>query len=273
MSKDGEQRDMRVIDAIRAGRCMLKPVWSDIDFDHSDQATGVPAPEHVKPARVDALRIDLPPQEKWPTSQLTIVAALLARRSSRRFTSDSLSLQELSLLLHCTQGIRRTTRTASYRTVPSAGARHSFETYLYIDRVQGLDKGVYRYLPDRNQVILQAACRQGMETELNQGLLDQLYGAAVCFIWTAIPYRMEWRYSWASAKLVAIDAGHLCENLYLAVEAIGAGTCAIAAYDQTRMDNFLGVDGNDEFTVYAAPVGKIARGTLLARGEQRDSET
>ena len=54
-----------------------------------------------------------------------------------------------------------------------------------------------------------------------------------------------------------LDAGHVCQNLYLACEAIGAGTCAIAAYDQEAMDRFLRIDGRDEFAVYLAPVGKI----------------
>ena len=43
---------------------------------------------------------------------------------------------------------------------------------------------------------------------------------------------MEWRYSLAAHKVIAIDVGHVCQNLYLACEAIGAGTCAVAAYDQ-----------------------------------------
>jgi SagB-type dehydrogenase family enzyme len=77
----------------------------------------------------------------------------------------------------------------------------------------------------------------------------------VLFFWTAIPYRSEWRYAAASHKLIALDAGHLCQNLYLACEAIGAGTCAIGAYDQALCDELLGVDGVDELTVYAAPVG------------------
>jgi nitroreductase len=44
-------------------------------------------------------------------------------------------------------------------------------------------------------------------------------------------------------KVIALDAGHVCQNLYLACEAIGAGTCAIAAYNQTLVDVLLGVDG------------------------------
>ena len=77
------------------------------------------------------------------------------------------------------------------------------------------------------------------------------------FVWTALPERMAWRYSFAAAKLLALDAGHVCQNLYLACEAIACGTCAIGAYDQAKMDAFLGLDGRLEFAVYMAPVGKI----------------
>jgi nitroreductase len=58
-------------------------------------------------------------------------------------------------------------------------------------------------------------------------------------------------------KVIALDAGHVCQNLYLACEAIGAGTCAIAAYDQQGMDRLLRIDGREEFAVYLAPVGKV----------------
>jgi len=54
-----------------------------------------------------------------------------------------------------------------------------------------------------------------------------------------------------------MDVGHLCQNLYLACAAIGSGTCAIAAYHQEQMDVLLKVDGEDEFTIYLAPVGRI----------------
>jgi SagB-type dehydrogenase family enzyme len=68
---------------------------------------------------------------------------------------------------------------------------------------------------------------------------------------------MEWRYGLAAHKVIALDAGHVCQNLYLACSAIGAGTCAIAAYHQDLMDQLLDIDGESEFTLYLAPVGKI----------------
>ncbi len=60
-----------------------------------------------------------------------------------------------------------------------------------------------------------------------------------------------------SPKLIAQDSGHVCQNLYLACEAIGVGTCAVGAYNQKEMDKIIGVDGEEEFTVYTAPVGKV----------------
>ena len=84
---------------------------------------------------------------------------------------------------------------------------------------------------------------------------------AVGIQYAALPYRMEWRYGLAAHKVIALDAGHVCQNLYLACEAIGAGTCAVAAYHQQAMDRFVEVDGQDEFVVYLAPVGKKVSGT------------
>jgi hypothetical protein len=57
-------------------------------------------------------------------------------------------------------------------------------------------------------------------------------------------------------ELTLEELSFLCQNLYLACQGIGAGTCAIAAYDQDACDRLLGVDGDEEFTIYIAPVGK-----------------
>ena len=67
---------------------------------------------------------------------------------------------------------------------------------------------------------------------------------------------MEWRYGLAAHRAILLDAGHVCQNLYLACEAIEAGTCAVGAYDQEAMDRLLGLDGEEELVIYLAPVGK-----------------
>jgi len=114
--------------------------------------------------------------------------------------------------------------------------------------------GLYRYLPVEHALAL---VRSGDDSSvLNQALRDQYWKAAAVFIWAAVPYRTEWRYGPVSHKIIALDAGHACQNLYLACEALGAGICAIGAYDQNRLDAYLGLDGTDRFALYVATTGK-----------------
>lgn len=57
--------------------------------------------------------------------------------------------------------------------------------------------------------------------------------------------------------MIAIEAGHICQNLYLAATSIGAGVCAIGAFSQAEVDALLAVDGVDEFAIYLARLGKL----------------
>jgi SagB-type dehydrogenase family enzyme len=170
-----------------------------------------------------------------------------------------LTIDELSFLLWATQGIRKQVgHKTTFRNVPSAGARHALETYLGVMDVIGLEKGIYRYLPLEHQLLFEFS-EIHIEEKLVEAALGQAFvgQAPVVFLWSAIPYRMEWRYGPASHKVIALDAGHICQNLYLACEAIHAGTCAVAAYHQELIDHLLHLDGKDEFVIYLAPVGKV----------------
>lgn len=237
---------------------------ADPDFwtgeSHSDQTKGVPMPPVEKPAPENVPLIPLPDwQECLGDRQLTLDQLIRNRKSQRKYLFAALSMTELSFLLWATQGVREPRQTARvWRTVPSAGNRHAFETYLSVRLVAGLTPGIYRYLPLEHALILvdtpARLPERTAEAAMGQGFAGQ---AAVTFFWTAIPYRTEWRYSEEAAKLILLDAGHVCQNLYLAAGAIGCGTCAIAAYNQPAADQLLGVDGVDEFVVYMAPVGHI----------------
>ncbi len=240
---------------------MKSDLWLEMRASRTDQQKGIPAPPVQKPYPEDADLIDLPePNDLTVGGAVSVRQAITDRQSQRRFTDASLTMGELTFLLWATQGVHKVWRNgiAVRRTVPSAGARHAFETYLAVNRVEGLPPGLYRYLSVEHKLVLEFKDRAiGKRTASachNQAFVAR---SAVTFIWTAIPYRTEWRYALMTPKLINLDAGHVCENLYLAAEAIGAGTCAIAAYNQREMDALLRVDGEDEFAVYAAPVGKV----------------
>ena len=245
----------------KQGREFLKDtIRLTFDFSKTDQSLGVPAPPLEKPAPPDAERIRLPGKKEWGHySKTDLLEAISKRRSIRDFKDDPLELDELAYLLWVTQGVQRKFENkATFRPVPSAGARHALETYLIISAVKGLDAGVYRYLPLEHELVAVAKDGQ-IRAKLAEAVLGQGFAAtaAVVFVWTAMAYRMEWRYGPASSKAIALDAGHVCQNLYLACEGIGCGTCAVGAYHQELMDQVLGVDGEDEFVIYLAPVGKV----------------
>jgi SagB-type dehydrogenase family enzyme len=244
----------------RKYRSFLKDsIRKGIDFSQTDQHRGITPPPIEKPYSKEAKRIALPPDDRSKNIGNIDLQSVIRNRESRRSYSDEpLSLEELSFLLWATQGIRRKLDPGhALRTVPSAGCRHALETYLCVLNVGGLDQGIYRYLPIEHQLLFEFA-EENLQRKIVRAVLGQPYPgeAAVTFIWTAIPYRMEWRYGIAAHKVIAIDAGHVCQNLYLACEAIGAGTCAIAAYDQEGVDELLRIDGQDESTIYLASVGK-----------------
>lgn len=250
-------------DLLERFRYFLKDaVRQEVDFSATDQSRGVPPPPIEKPYPKDARRIDLPAPDSWKGIQGTTVRDAIGRRESRRrYEGAAVSLDGLAFLLWATQGIRRRLNAATaLRTVPSAGARHALECYLGVLNIEGLSPGIYRYLPVEHELLFEYS-PTGLDERLIDATLGQTFAgrAAVTFVWTAIPRRMEWRYGLAAHKVIAIDAGHVCQNLYLACECIGAGTCAIAAYDQEAMDRLLRVDGSEEFTVYLAPVGRIGR--------------
>ncbi len=241
-------------------RVWMKSLFSDSDAFTSDQKEGKPQPALTK-ANDDVAEIIVLPEFGQEIIQKKSILDLIGDRVSHRKYNDAhLSLQELSFLLWSTQGVKEVKgdNRLTKRTVPSAGARHPFETYLVVNRVDGLKAGVYRYLPISHELGY-LFTPENMAEAVTRASIGQKYSgnSAVNFIWTAVPYRAEWRYNKLAAKPMLLDAGHICQNLYLACEAIGCGTCAIAAYDQEVFDQLLGLDGCDEFVVYLSPVGKV----------------
>lgn len=241
-------------------RMMLKSSEIEHEEWESHQRKGIPPPPLEKPYPTDGVLIELVKPDDADLGNISLAKVIKQRESRRKYTSAALKLEELSFLLWATQGVKSVDKSKVWtkRTVPSGGARHPFETYLIVNRVEGLRSGVYRYLPIEHKLILVSSNKPNPD-KVSEACSGQTFvsNAAVVFVWTTIPYRTEWRYSVIAYKGILVDVGHVCQNLYLACEAIEAGTCAILAYEQKTIDNLIGVDGENEFTVYLASVGKI----------------
>ena len=225
----------------------------------ADQARGLPQP----PVELDipgiAAIIDLPSAQDFQPAEISITQAIAERVSVRKYAERALSLAELSYLLWCTQGVKSIEpHLVTLRTVPSAGARHAFETYILINRVNGLVPGLYKFLAIDHQLAKIDTGDSPISEVITEACLRQNFvrQSAATFIWTAAAYRMTYRYGQRGYRYLHIDAGHVCQNLYLAAGAIHSGVCAIAAFDDDKLNAALRLDGENQFAIYVATVGK-----------------
>ncbi len=227
----------------------------------TDQEKGlVPPPLESAAPLAEKERFSLPDPEQGALGTAGIRSVIEARRSLRAYSDTALSLEELAYLLWSTQGVKRVIPgKATFRTVPSAGARHPLETALLVNRVTGLPEGLYWYAATTHRL-----SRLDAPADIRQRVvaacLDQEFvaGSAATFIWIADAYRTTWRYGERGYRYLHLDAGHVCENLYLAAESIGAGACAIGAFSDDLANEALALDGTDRFVIYLAAVGKRA---------------
>lgn len=222
-----------------------------------DQQKGLPPPPLQRPYDSSRPTVALPKAADLVIPPADLRTIMAQRRTLRDYARTPLTLDELSFLLWCCQGVQSADGNRTLRPVPSAGARHAFETYVLVNNIVGAAPGLYRFvalehlLVEENMAVTIAddvvkACR-------NQ---RQIKAAAVALIWTADAYRMTHRYGERGYRYLHLDAGHACQNLYLAAEALGCGVCAIAAFDDDALNGVLGLDGESQFALYAATVGK-----------------
>ena len=199
----------------------------------------------------DAPRVTLP--DPYAVPDVSLAEAIQARRSVRDYASRSLSMEELSTLLHAAQGI--TQPRTGFRAAPSAGALYPLETYTVVHDVAGLEAGLYHYAVHEHRLeLLQPGDLRPAVTRA--GLWQPFLGqAGVCLILAAVFQRTRWRYRERTYRYVMLEAGHVAQNIYLAATAIGLGACAVGAFDDNDLNDLLGLDGRQEAAVYLISVG------------------
>ena len=227
----------------------------------SDQQQGLKQPPLTK-EKTQTETIQLPRDFSRIIKSNQLYECMIHRESHRVYTDEKVNLTELAFLLYMTQGVKsiRGNHYATLRVVPSGGARHAFESYVVVRKVEGLKEGIYHYLPLSHE-LEHVASLPDMTSLMNDALLGQKWAlkANLIFFWSVVPYRAEWRYSFMAHRILLVDIGYVSQNLYLASEALGLGTCAIGAFDRSICDQLLQLDGQEEFTILASPVGTVSK--------------
>ncbi|MEA3546295.1 MAG: SagB/ThcOx family dehydrogenase [Thermodesulfobacteriota bacterium] len=180
---------------------------------------------------------------------------LQKRRSLRKFSEKKMKPTDLSLLLWASQGITAQAGNFLLRTAPSAGALYPIETYLSVQNVDGIPAGLYHFHIREFQ--LEQLSAKLLGKEVAESALDQnfIVEAGVTFIWSAVFRRNMSKYGHRGMRYICLDAGHICQNLLLAAEALGLATCPVAAFYDDELNNLFGLDSNEENVLYLAAVG------------------
>jgi SagB-type dehydrogenase family enzyme len=216
------------------------------------------------------------PVKRYPRARVTSLPdprrggeftdVLLARRTWRKFSAESVGLAEFGTLLQLTSGVQRTEQaiglgTVHLKTSPSSGARQPLETYVLAVHVDGLAPGLYHYVPDVHALEL---IRKGATPNtIARYIPDQPWytPASALVMFTAVFARTQWRYPFARAyRSVLLEAGHVCQTFCLAATWLGLAPFCTGRFADAVVEQHLKVDGITESFVYGAGVGRRPQG-------------
>jgi SagB-type dehydrogenase family enzyme len=209
-------------------------------------------------------KFSLPPTSGHKTP---IFRTMLQRRTTREFSGESITLNQLSTIAFYTWGKVSTYKTREFgpllhKASPSAGARHPIEAYAVINKVDNIPPGIYHYsVKDHSLELLKPGDFRDKCIEFAAGQ-RWVRNASAFFIMTAAVSRTAWKYRTPRVyRALLLDAGHLSQSFLLASTALGLGTFCIGIISDVTIERELGINGIDEIALFAVGVGRSAERT------------
>jgi SagB-type dehydrogenase family enzyme len=181
--------------------------------------------------------------------------AIAQRRSCRDYLAEALTQEEMGQLCWAAQGKAPSTSSGQagrFRTVPSAGATYPLEVFV------ALGEGLFHYLP--NEHYLEELTAEDIRGKIAAAAWGQEFiaEAAATFIMAAEFERTTGRYGQRGIRYVFMEAGHAAQNIHLEAEAMGLGSVAVGAFNDTAVSKVLKLPTNLE-PVYMVVAGRYKR--------------
>ncbi|MFQ5588987.1 MAG: SagB/ThcOx family dehydrogenase [Nitrospiria bacterium] len=181
----------------------------------------------------------------WPGG---LGQTILLRRSTRAFTGESFSREELASILEYGYGSLSPARSLLF-SIPH------LETYILAQRIDGLENGVYYYAPQSRELRLIYAGdfeNQSWHFCLGQELARD---AAALVIHTAHLENAMAQYGNRVYRYLHIDAGHIGERINLAAIRLGLGVSGIGGFYDDEVNALLGLP-LEQIIVYITTLGQ-----------------
>ncbi|WNH54304.1 putative peptide maturation dehydrogenase [Stenotrophomonas oahuensis] len=205
--------------------------------------------------------------EPLPSVPCDAYDQLLERRTTcRNFDAGrSISRELLAQLLQRTvkaQAVSQVEEDTAFlkKHVPSGGGLHATETYLLVQRVDGLAPGLYHYHPVQHAVVPIPRHDDPPLPQLAQTLLsgqDWFSDAAVHLVLVPRYARTFWKYrNHAKAyRALLLDVGHISQALYMAATERGMAAFVTAAINEVDIEQAFGLDGITQSPLAIVGVG------------------
>lgn len=186
---------------------------------------------------------------------LSVEDAISHRRSTRSFSKKPMSLEHLAGVLMAGYGITEPHGDAGRRGVASAGGLYPMELYVIVAAVDSLPAGIYHFRPADTSLerIAEGDFSAGVYEAGNRQRTTESSPATL--IIAARFDRTTGKYADRGYRYVYIEAGAICQNVYLQTAALGLGTCAVGAFNDDAVSALIGIDGFDEAPILMMPLG------------------
>lgn len=235
------------------------------DYSTVDLVLRVPEPPHELPLKEGQEIIKLISPKKVRVPDIPVRKAIESWEPVGFFSRSTITLKDLSYLLWCMQGFRKiVSETIQLRNVPSSGSRYPLETYFVASDIEGLEPGLYRYLPMSHSIVAERL-DSGLTLEMSTASMNFriMTRAAVTFLWVAVPYRSVWALGNRGYRSALIEAGHTCQNLILASAGLGYEVFPTDMFHDELIMKLAGLDPETQWPVYLAAVGMVEKNVTI----------
>jgi SagB-type dehydrogenase family enzyme len=192
----------------------------------------------------------------WGDSLSGLETTMLKRRSTRAYSGEPLTLDELTALLDFTYQPQHYIEQGLERS-PDYFDLNLIETFIAVSGVLGLEEGCYYYAPKAQE--LRQIRFKNFRRELHFLCLGQNLGrdAAAVVFHTADLQSAVNQYGDRVYRYLHMDAGHLGQRLNLAAIHLELGVSGIAGFFDDEVNEVLGIP-TDEAVLYITTLGRPA---------------
>ncbi|MCF8112591.1 MAG: SagB/ThcOx family dehydrogenase [Desulfotignum sp.] len=167
------------------------------------------------------------------------VGRVLARQVPDIEPKAPMDLKTVSRILALSYGVTLADRARGvlFRSVPSAGGLYPCQLYLSVQKMPGIETGLYYC-----DLVQEFLCKINFRPLDMKNILPDQNRAGAYLVITGIFYNSAWKYRERAFRYLLLDAGHLSESVMLAAKAEGVGARVGYDFDDQRLIQCLDLD-------------------------------